>query len=168
MSSEDAWRIRADFLHLFTFTMENSGPRMLKNPNGTALLNSELCGVINLCLWNILNTLESNYCCAYSHSYINICTCGNSAPWHLLKWLHWKMRQIDSETGVGSQCRGRQSLVNSTNALVQQICRSRIYWGGRDRVRSGLEMPLLISCSYVWIPDMSPLVLYWRDAPSKQ
>lgn len=164
--SEDAWRIRADVLHLFTFKMENSGPRKLKSPIGTALLNRELCGVINLCLWNILNTLGSNYCCAYSHSYINICTCENSAPWHLLKWLHRKMRQIDSETGVGSQCRGRQPFVNATTALVQQICRNRTYWGW-EGWGVAQKCHFLFHCSCVWTPDTCPLVLYSRDAPSR-
>lgn len=92
--------------------MEHPGRRLLESQSSTSMLNRELRGIINLCLWNVLNTSGSNYCCAYSHSYINICTCKISAPWHLLKWLPGKMRQIDS--GVGSQNGERQSFVNAT------------------------------------------------------
>lgn len=117
--------VRADFLHFSLSIVENSGHRKLKSQRSTVLLNREMHGIINLHLWNILNTLGSNYCCAYSHSYINICKGKNSAPWHLLKWLHGGMRQIDSETDVGSQHRGRQSLVNATTKSGRKKCRSQ-------------------------------------------
>lgn len=45
---------------------------MLKSPSSMALLNRELRGTINLHQWSILNTLGSNYCCAYFQCYINI------------------------------------------------------------------------------------------------
>ena len=54
-----------------------------------------------LCLFSVL------------HKY---CTRKNSAPWHLLNELYRKMRQIDSETGVGSQHGGRQPSVNVPTA----------------------------------------------------
>lgn len=106
--------ITAASSHFSTSVVEHSGHRMFKSHSIAAVRNRELCGIINLCLWNILNTSGSNYCCAYSHSYINICMCEISAPWHLLKWLHGEMRQTDSATGAVSQHRERQPFVNAT------------------------------------------------------
>lgn len=65
--------VRADFLHHSLSIVANSGHRMLKGQSSTIVLNRELHTIINLRLWNFLNTLGSNYCCAYSHSYRNIC-----------------------------------------------------------------------------------------------
>lgn len=101
----------APLLHLYK---EHSGRGRLKSQRSTALPTRERAGVINLCLRNMLNTSGSDYCCASSHSHVNICTCKTSAPWHILKWLHGKMRQTDSATGVGSQHGERQFFVNVT------------------------------------------------------
>lgn len=106
---------------------------MLKSQSGMALLNRELRGTINFRQWSILNTLGSNYCCAYFQCYINI--------------AHVKIQHLDiywmSCTEKSDKLTHRQVLAVSTGKdsllsmcqpqIVEQKCRNwdlQRWWGG--------------------------------------
>lgn len=154
--------VKSWFSPLLPFCSGKFWPQELKSQRSTVLLNKERHAVINLCLWNILNTLGSNYCCAYSPSYINICTCKNSAPWHLLKWLHGGMRQIDSETGVGSQHEGRQSFVNASTTSG-----GKKYAEARTSCKVARKMPCPLQLLRDLNIHLGLLVLHSRAAPPR-
>ena len=134
---------------------------MLKSQSSMALPNRELRGTINLCQWNILNTLGSNYCCAYSQCYINI--------------AHVKIQHLDiywmSCTGKWDKLTQRQVLAVSTGGdsllsmcqlqIMEQKCRNQnLQWGWRGGGGWLWKLHTHLDCSGIWTYGWTKVLVY--------
>lgn len=103
---------------------------MLKSQSSMALPNRALRGTINLCQWNILNTLGLNDCCAYSQCYINI---AHVKIQHLdIYWMRCTEKWDKlTQRQVLAVSTGEDSLLSMCQPqIVEQKCRNRnLQWG---------------------------------------
>ena len=136
---------------------------MLKSQSGMALLNRELRGTINFCQWSILNTLGSNYCCAYFQCYINI---AHVKIQHLdIYWMSCTEKSDKlTHRQVLAVSMGKDSLLSMCQLqIVEQKCRNwdlQQWWGGWGHGGWLWKLHTHLYCSGIWTYGWTKVLVY--------